>query len=752
MRTRNPFPRPGDGQIQKRNPLRRAAHTVRAFPWLLFALALWLLAAPLPVHAYQAEGWEQTPEPSTPTVTPTPSPTATPTPMPLNWTPPDPRIQLEVRASSDGEMLIYTIYATNRTKEPVWDLAITVPLLDGASPISTSQPETFVVKSSDEAVTFFTSRFDAQKRSDPLILRLSTEDVTAPFAVVQVEASWKHVQEGLLRSTLVAESTRTGDIVVRPRATQRVVGDAIRDVPFASYDLTSAALQDDGSLLKFSLYLAGQMGPLGTPIDLYAYLDGDCNPETGKVRKGLGLDYRIRYSHRNGHAEISRWIPAPSTDSEEEQNKRKGRWEDIGSISVYRPQGGQTVDLWIPYALLDTGPFLCWLAESANRTDRYDQKLPIDRLPDGDNLTVATRYRVRNPASARLQTPPRSDSWVDYTSSTRPEDDEPVAARFSLDEIQGQLALPYGTGGGTGVAIVSLPGGKPTARIPDAWQPVFRKDGRRLLLKSMPEGDASREAGLFEYRLDTEEQVQITASSQDAHPDYGPAQGAIVLATAVPVSGADTSTARERLAIRCLPEETPSSGRPCQEVDPVRNVGDNGRTEPLWGSHPVWAEDGTIVFKGCNPLIQLDPCGLYAAEETQEPGVYQSVQLSKDVSGIPTDAQGELVVFMSQWTGDWEAYVMDVGGTWVRNLSNSPKSQDGLPALSPDGKWVAFLSDRGGEWAVWVVSVEGGGAQKLFDLAQPVPWQGEAASWTDHRISWAPAGQAPTANRGNSTP
>ncbi len=728
--------------------------------WALLGLALILLAAPLPVRADQVEGWEQTPGPvtptATPTITPTATPTATPTPMPLNWTRPEPRIQLEVRASSDGELLVYTIYATNTTKEPVWDLAITVPLLDGASPLSTSQPETFVVKSDDDAVTFFTSRFDARQRSDPLILRLSTEEVTAPFAVVQVEASWKHVQEGLLRSTLVAESTRTGDIVVQPRATQRVVGDAFRDVPFANYDLTSVALQDDGSLLKITLYLAGQLGPLGAPIDLYAYLDGDCRETTGKPRKGLGLDYRVRYSHRNGYAEIGRWAPEPGAGGEGDKAKNKGTWEDLASISVYRPQGGQTVELWIPYALLDTGPFLCWLAESANRTDRYSQKLPIDRLPDGDSLTVTTRYRVQNPAAVRLPAPPRSDPRQGYTATAQSADDEPVKPRFSLDLIQGRLALPYKTGeenagGETGVSVVSLPSGEAVARIPNAWQPAFRQDGQRLLLKSMPQGNASREAGLFEYALETGRLVPVTDSPQDSHPDYGPGQGAIVLATAVPVNEAGESTVRERLAIRCLPGAASTAAGPCQDVDPVRLVGNNGRTEPLWGSHPVWTEDGTIVFKGCNPLIQLDPCGLYAAEPTDEPGIFQTRQLSKDVSGIPTDAKAGLVVFMSQWSGEWEVYVMDQAGSWVRNLSNSPDSQDGLPTLSPDGKWVAFLSDRGGDWAVWVVSVEGGSAQKLFDLSGPLPWQVETADWTDHRIAWAPEGPI-TAHVGDNTP
>jgi Tol biopolymer transport system component len=111
-------------------------------------------------------------------------------------------------------------------------------------------------------------------------------------------------------------------------------------------------------------------------------------------------------------------------------------------------------------------------------------------------------------------------------------------------------------------------------------------------------------------------------------------------------------------------------------------------------------------------------------------------QLTHDTSDIPTDTKGNLIAFMSHREGNWEAYVMDLNGAGVRNLSNTPDSADGLPTISLDGNWLAFTSNRGGRWAVWAVSIAGGSAQKLFDLPEGILWSSGDRDWTNERISW----------------
>jgi TolB protein len=97
-----------------------------------------------------------------------------------------------------------------------------------------------------------------------------------------------------------------------------------------------------------------------------------------------------------------------------------------------------------------------------------------------------------------------------------------------------------------------------------------------------------------------------------------------------------------------------------------------------------------------------------------------------------------LIAFTSQRDGDWEAYIMDSNGGNVRNVSNSPTSNDGLPTISPDGQWIAFVSDKGGLWAVWAAPASGGPAQKLFDLPDQDPWGEDDRNWLNERISWGP--------------
>jgi hypothetical protein len=99
----------------------------------------------------------------------------------------------------------------------------------------------------------------------------------------------------------------------------------------------------------------------------------------------------------------------------------------------------------------------------------------------------------------------------------------------------------------------------------------------------------------------------------------------------------------------------------------------------------------------------------------------------------PTDNYGGDLLFMSLESGDWEVYVMPNTGGSMRNLSDSPGSQDGLATFSPDGKWVAFVSNRSGAWAVWVVKLDGTGLNKLFDLPAP-----PTIDWTDEQMSWGP--------------
>lgn len=161
----------------------------------------------------------------------------------------------------------------------------------------------------------------------------------------------------------------------------------------------------------------------------------------------------------------------------------------------------------------------------------------------------------------------------------------------------------------------------------------------------------------------------------------------------------------------------------------------------LQGTHPVWTSNDLIAFKGCNSWAGSQLCGIFtvpSASTKRLSNGFIPKQLTRDTSDTPSDTKGNFITFTSQRDGDWEAYIMDLNGNGLQNLSNSPESNDGIPTISPDQQWVAFVSDRGGQWAIWAVPSSGGTPQKLFDLPTNSPWGDQDLSWLTERISWGP--------------
>jgi hypothetical protein len=162
------------------------------------------------------------------------------------------------------------------------------------------------------------------------------------------------------------------------------------------------------------------------------------------------------------------------------------------------------------------------------------------------------------------------------------------------------------------------------------------------------------------------------------------------------------------------------------------------------GRFPVWTARDQIVYDGCNNWAGSQLCGVFtvpsASTRSHSESFILPVRLTDHSDDLPSDSEGNWVAFSSHRDGDWEAYVMDLNGGQVRNLSQSPASNDGLPTLSPDGQWTAFVSDRSGRWAVWVVPTAGGQPTYLFDLPSDAPWGSPWGSgeqgWLSERISW----------------
>lgn len=156
----------------------------------------------------------------------------------------------------------------------------------------------------------------------------------------------------------------------------------------------------------------------------------------------------------------------------------------------------------------------------------------------------------------------------------------------------------------------------------------------------------------------------------------------------------------------------------------------------VFGETPAWLMDGRFVNKCC----LAGRCGLYIVNPQ---GGTDPLILDSTATAPEASPDGRWVAFMSQRDGNWDIYVIGVGGGKLARLTHDP-ANDGLPAWSPDGLHLAFLSDRGNEWAVWVVQPDGSGERQVFAL-QGTP-EGrvrsaqsyESRGWTDERICWIP--------------
>ncbi|MEM7343418.1 MAG: protein kinase [Chloroflexota bacterium] len=146
--------------------------------------------------------------------------------------------------------------------------------------------------------------------------------------------------------------------------------------------------------------------------------------------------------------------------------------------------------------------------------------------------------------------------------------------------------------------------------------------------------------------------------------------------------------------------------------------------------YPQWGSNG-IFFRGCSTWVgQGGNCGTWLLSGQQ--GTVTSV--TKDVNHIPTDTNATTGIVSWNQDGNWDVYAVNLSNGTLTQLTNS-SSQDGLGTLSPDGNSVAFLSNREGGLAVWRVDVNGGDAEKLFDI-ESNRGQLRGDGWSEERLSW----------------
>lgn len=703
----------------------------------------------------------------------------------LEWKEPDKaRVQLEAGAKMINDVITYEIYPRNVTSKRIWDLTVNIKIPEGTTFLATETPGKFVADYDGREVSFSTLELESKRDVGPLKLVVSRTDKTAPYLRTHAWATWKNEGKSVGRSIVAQEDTRTGDIIVRTDVARQVAADMVGDAPFSDYDLTSVAVRVDDRNLEVVFYTAGEIGSTEKPLQFIFYVDSDCNINTGKSEIGRGAEYQVKYKHNDEQIEISQWQvegKAGSQDKEDDSveeiteetdmtggeqeatlvastveiEEGQGDWQDLENVETSHIADGQMVAIQLPVSLLDGAQEFCWAAEAKNRTKAYASRPPTDKLSIEDALQL-THYAL--PASTSEDSVFGPDSVVAVYNGNGIADGEPLRdappASHSppVSTIEGKLAVPLDNGQDHyDISIFSLPDGEETTTIQDARQPNFRFDGRRLLINR--EGDS--EQNLYEIDLFSGTEIQVSDAPKDSFPFYDSWGHRVVYANSELTVGSaigenEMLEKDEKLNFRRKPFIFVQCGlRPphleseprCRDIVSLGVLVPAGQMGEIQGTHPVWTAQDTIAYKGCNTWVGATSCGIYSVPASSTKGFSNGFiprQLTHHTEDIPTDTKGDLIGFMSNREGNWEAYVMNLDGSDLRNVSRHPTAHDGLPAISPDSNWIAFISDRGGAWAVWAVPVTGGEAQKLFDLPEGTSWGEGDRAWMNERISWGP--------------
>ncbi|MCB0155174.1 MAG: PD40 domain-containing protein, partial [Anaerolineae bacterium] len=679
------------------------------------------------------------------------------TKQPLLWDgAPEASLRLDLSTEISGNTITYFIYPFNLQANRMWDLKINVPIPTGTTFLSSEATAPFVSSFDGQEVTFTTIEFPQRTRIDPLRFSVTLNEATPYPITTKAWANWKISSRRANVTEASEEQTFTGDIVIYSPSQNKIVTDQIGDVPFANYDLANISLQNNADELTIVLQTVAPMCPADEPLELMIFIDSDCRVDTGFNRdpqaetdtrylgnlarvvgafnssRNRGSEYDIRYRLQDNRATLRSW------------NSETQEWSSRQNLDIVAPEGGQTVAISIPYNLIDGPRDFCWSVRSRNRTEEFVPSPPADWIPDTGDFYIKTYtpLSTTKPITSPLQ------ALVDYTdlasisanskNSTCSPAETLSSAPPTLGALNGKIAIPlYNDQNSYDVHVFTIPSGQEIAKVANARQPNFRSDGQKMLVNREDGGVED----LYEYNFADSLQQQVGNGPQDSHPFYDKDGNRVVFGNAELTVGADGKR-HPFIFVQCglMPPYKETEER-CKNLATFGVLVPAGQTGDLQGSNPVWTNDDQIAFKGCDTWAGSRRCGIYLVPSTSTKGFsdgFIPTRLTDGSNDIPSDTSAGFVTFTSQRDGDWEAYVVNLDGSDLRNLSNSPTSSDGLPTVSPDGSWVAFVSDRGGSWAVWVTSLAGGEATKLFDLPDSTPWGAGADDWLTERISWGP--------------
>jgi Tol biopolymer transport system component len=250
-----------------------------------------------------------------------------------------------------------------------------------------------------------------------------------------------------------------------------------------------------------------------------------------------------------------------------------------------------------------------------------------------------------------------------------------------------------------------------------ARQPDYTRDGTKLVVNG--DGGAWNKLRVTDLGGGSPYEIGDPGLAGHSHPAWSPSEAQVVYddSTIDPVGS--------RIYVRDLNATGPGTG-------PGTILKAEIGTGEIIGRNPLWTTQDRFIFRGCNTweIGKESDCGIWVMKDKGR----TLVRLTSNPNHIPTDVDGDMVLYVSAEAGDWNVYTLNIVDGQTKQITFDDVAE-GLATISPDGRSIAFLSMRQNDLSIWYVSTSGGPPQKLFDI--PSNWGSLSPdSWHEEKLSW----------------